>query len=122
MNFFERRAVLKKANYLELTPLCNYKEEISGEGIVTILIPKFKNKFAVKFIAPKLKSDVIRIKLDEFGSETWKAINGKTTVNELGKHLVNKYGDKINPVYERLTKFLTMLYEQKIITYLEINK
>jgi len=122
MNFFQRRAILKKANLLELTPLCNHKEEISDDGMVTILIPKFSNKFALKYIAPKLKSDVIKIKLDEFGSETWKAIDGKRNVYKIGEHLTNKFGEKIQPVYERLAKFFLMLYEQKIITYQEINK
>jgi hypothetical protein len=122
MNFFERRAILKNANLLELTPITLHKSEISDDGMVNILVPKFKNQLAVKFIVPKLKAPDIKIKLDEFGSETWRNMDGKKNVSLIGDKLVEKFGDRINPVYERLSKFLTMLYEQRMITYREINK
>lgn len=122
MNFFERRAILKNANLLELTPITLHKSEISDDGMVNILVPKFKNQFAVKFIVPRLKAPDIKIKLDEFGSETWRNMDGKKNVSVIGDKLVEKFGDRINPVYERLSKFLTMLYEQRMITYREINK
>ncbi len=122
VNFSERRKILKGANYLELTPLRLKKEEISEENLVTILIPKFQNKFAVRFINPNLKSPVIRLKLDELGSAVWLLIDGKRTVDKIGQLLLEKFGNKIEPVNERLTKFLTGLYEQRFITFQEINK
>lgn len=122
MNFFERRAILKNANHLELTPMPLHNSETDESGIVTIIVPKFKNSFAVKFVSPKLKTPDIKIKLDEFGSETWKNMDGKNSVGKIGEKLVSKFGERINPVNERLTRFLTMLYEQRMITYREINK
>ena len=122
VSFSERRKILKGANYLELTPLRLYEEEISEENLVTILIPKFQNKFAVRFINPKLKSPMIRLKLDELGSAVWLLIDGKRKVGKIGQLLLEKFGDKIEPVNERLTKFLTGLYEQRYITFQEINK
>ncbi|MCX6167820.1 MAG: PqqD family protein [Ignavibacteriales bacterium] len=122
VSFSERRKILKGANYLELTPLRLYEEEISEENLVSIIIPKFQNKFAVRFINPKLKSPVIRLKLDELGTAVWLLIDGKRKVDKIGKLLLEKFGDKIEPVNERLTKFLTGLYEQRFITFQEINK
>jgi len=122
VSFSERRKILKAANYLELTPLRLYGEEISEENLVTILIPKFQNKFAVRFINPKLKSPMIRLKLDELGSAVWLLIDGKRKVEKIGQLLLDKFGNKIEPVNGRLTKFLTGLYEQRYITFQEINK
>ncbi len=122
LGFSARRRILKGANYLELTPLRLHKEEVSEENLVTVLIPKFRNRFAVRFIVPKLKSDVFKLKLDELGSEVWLSVDGKKTVDQIVKQLLKKFGDKIEPVNERVTKFLTGLYEQRLITFQEINK
>lgn len=122
LSFSERRKILKGANYLELTPLRLHKEEVSEENLVTVLIPKFQNRFAVRFIVPKLKSQVFKLKLDELGSAVWLSLDGKKTVDQIAKQLLIKFGDKIEPVNERVTKFLTGLYEQRLITFQEINK
>lgn len=122
MNFFQRRAKLKNANYLEVTPLRILKEEVDQNNIVTILIPKVTNRFAKKYFEPMLKTPVIKLKLDEIGSASWLAIDGKKKVADIAAELVQKFGDKIDPVEERLTKFLTTLYEQRFITFQEINK
>jgi len=122
LSFSERRKIFKSANYLDLTPLRLHKEEVSKENLVTVLIPKFQNRFALRFIVPKLKSDVFKLKLDELGSAVWLSVDGKNTVDQIAKQLLKKFGDKIEPVNERVTKFLTGLYEQRLITFQEINK
>jgi hypothetical protein len=61
------------------------------------------------------------MKLDEFGSETWLQLNGKQNVSAIGEKLVLKFGEKIEPVEERLTRFLTNLYLQGFISFNEIK-
>lgn len=122
LSFTERRKILKKANYLELHPVRLQKEEIDDENLVTILIPKFKNPVLVKYLVPKIKSPDIKLKLDELGSAAWLLMDGKKNVALVASLLTEKFGDKIQPVNERLTRFLTGLYEQRLITFQEINK
>lgn len=122
LSFSQRRKILKNANYLDLHPLRLHNEEISDDNIVTVIIPKFKNKFIVQYIVPIMKSPDIKLKLDEIGSATWLLLDGKKDVREISKLLFEKFGDKIEPVSQRLTKFLTGLYEQRLITFKEINK
>ena len=122
LNLFERRKILKKANYFDLTPIKIYKEEIDEKGLATIIIPKFTNKLAVKIFNNRMKSDVIRIKLDDIGSAAWLAMNGKNNVGDIAKIMVDKLGEKVDPIEERLPKFITHLYEQKYISFVEINK
>ncbi len=57
LSFNERKKILKSANTLDLTPIKIYSEEKNDDELVTVIIPKFKNKIAVKLISPKLKSD-----------------------------------------------------------------
>ena len=121
LSFYERRRILKKVNYMEITPFKIYDEEVDSNGRVTIIVPKFKKEFAINIIKQLGKPMNIRIKLDEFGSEVWQLLNGNRNVTAICKKLVEKFGDKIQPVEERLTKFLTNLYLQGYISFNEIK-
>jgi len=119
--YFERRRILKSSNYLDLTPVQVYGSE-EENGLVVILIPKFTNVFLKQAIGPYLKKPFIRLKLDELGSETWKLINGVHKVDDICKRLTEIFGDRIQPVQERTTKFLTKLYHNDFITFKDILK
>ena len=86
----------------------NYK--IDDNGIVTVLekqdhkIQKFFRK--LKFKIPLYKE----ITLDEISSEVFTQIDGIKTVKEIGDCLEVKFGDKVNPLYERLLVFLNHIY------------
>ena len=123
MNFLQRRARLKNTNYLDLTPIRVEKEEIIANNRVVILIPKFKSQWAGKHLVPKLKAPYIKLKLDELGSASWLMMDGKKKVSEIALELAEKFGDKNQPDEPfdvRLVKFLTLLYDQKLITFKEI--
>lgn len=122
LNFKQRRKILQGANYLDLHPYRLHKEIIDEAGKVTLLLPKFTNKFSVKFLVPFIKSPDIKIKFDELGSASWLAIDGVKNVREIADELTAKFGDKIQPAHERLTKFLTGLYLQGSISFNEIKK
>ena len=106
LSFTERKKILKSINTLDLTPIKLYSEEVDKDELVTVIIPKFKNKIVVKLISPKLKSDHFKVKLDKFGSAVWLKINGKTKVDQIIKELKKKFGDEIKEEHERTTKFI----------------
>lgn len=122
LNFFQRRKILKGVNYLELTPFRLYEHEIEDNGLVTVLLPKFENKIFKSLFVTRNKSQFIRIKLDEFGSEAWLQVDGEKKVEKIAKCLLEKFGEKIEPVNERLTTFYTQLYMQRFISFNEIKK
>ncbi len=80
--------------------------EVDKDHMVTIFekqehkVQKFFRK--LRFRIPEYK----RIHLDEYGSFVLLQINGKNTVEDIGKKLEIKYGDKVQPLYERLLLFL----------------
>ena len=86
----------------------NYK--IDDNGIVTVLekqdhkIQKFFRK--LRFKIPLYKE----ITFDEISSEVFTQIDGIKTVKEIGEYLEVKFGDKVNPLYERLLTFLNHIY------------
>jgi hypothetical protein len=107
-------------NMLELTPVrINQHEE--KDGLINILIPKFKREFFRKFI-PKNKSKDIRINLDELGSATWLSIDGNKKVGEIVEELKSSFGDKIEPAVDRITKFIGGLNQHSFIYFKELKK
>ena len=120
MNFFQRRTKLKNINYLDLTPIRLAQEEVANNSVI-ILMPKFTSSFARKYIIPKLKSPNVKLKLDKLAIATWLLIDGKKTVTEIADKLFQKFGNQIQPVEQRLTTFLTLLYEQRLITFAEVQ-
>jgi hypothetical protein len=121
LSFKERKKILKNANTLELTPVKIYSDEKNDEDLVTVIVPKFKNKYAVKFISPKLKSDHFRIKLDKFGSAVWESIDGKHKVEKIIIDIKNRFGDELIQEEERITKFIFQLYTQGFISFKELK-
>jgi hypothetical protein len=139
MNFFQRRSILKNANCLNLRPVRIVKEEITDDGRVTTLFPKFTSKLAQKYIVPRLKFPYVKIKLDELGSAAWLLMDGNASVGEISKKLEDKFNaqtcehccfnqqecDKkaqlgTSEIEERLVKFISMLYEEKLISFTEL--
>ena len=124
MNFLKRRRILKKTNFLELTPVRILEHESRENGTVNLLMPRFRNKYWSRMFQPKSKGEFINIKLDLSGSLTWLLIDGNSSVNGICKKLEEKHPDQFNQAEEtlqRVTKFLSMLYQQRYITFLEIQ-
>ena len=125
MNFFERRKILKKANYLDLTPLRQMEFETREDGKVDILLPRFRHPILKRTLQPHWKQEFIRIHLDEMGSVIWLQVDGVINVNELCRHIQAAHPEKLNPPEEtekRVTQFLSLLYQQRYITFREITK
>jgi hypothetical protein len=121
LSFKERKKILKSINTLDLTPIKLYSQETNEDGLVTVIIPKFKNKIVVKLVSPKLKSDHFKVKLDKFGSAVWTKINGKLKVEKIIKEIKIKFGDELQQEEERITKFIFQLYSQGFISFKELN-
>ena len=100
---------IPEVNLWELTPLRNAKWETTEEGKVVVLVPKFKNPFLVKLVLPYLAKPFFRIKLDDIGSLIWKQCDGATSLSTIAESLKEKFGDAVEPVDDRINKFLNHL-------------
>ncbi len=116
-----RKKIPDKINFLELVPKRNYDHETSDKGMINILIPKFTNRFMVENILPRLKHPYMKINLDEFGTEVWLQMDGVRSVGEIADILTKKFGERIQPVEERLTKFLSQLDSHKFISFNQLS-
>ena len=118
---FFKSKIKSDLNYLELTPVRVYEHEVENNGLVSVLVPKFDMPFLDRIMSKFIKSRYFKAKLDEFGTVTWLEMDGTNSVQKISEHLVQKFGEKINPVNERLTKFLSQLHNYNFITFRELN-
>ncbi len=103
-------------NLLELVPRRFPKYDVDSEGIVTIRVPRFKYAWMATRFVPKWKNPDILTRLDSFGSFVWQQIDGVRTVADIADALNARFGEEINPVYERLSTFIHQLLRRGFIT------
>jgi hypothetical protein len=106
-------------NFLDLIPEKNCQWDKTEDGRSYLLVPRFKNRW-MKKIALKLgRTEYVKVYFDEIGTRVWNLIDGRTTVERIGKHMEadteKENGKPMEKVYERLTDFLSTLARNKFI-------
>lgn len=108
----------KDENFLLRVPL--RKEGLSWskdeEGKVTLEIENkgFFNRLFQKLIK---KPKVTYIHLDEMGSFIWPLLSADKDLVALGKDVSEKFGDKAEPLYERLAEYIKRLESYGFVSY-----
>lgn len=105
-------------NYLERIPLKNpeIKWTTDENGMVTLQV---ENKGLANKIAQKLlkKPKISYIHLDENGSFIWPLIDGERDIIAIGEKVKEHFGEKANPLYERLVKFFQILENYSFVNW-----
>ena len=120
LNFFQRRKILKNVNFLDLVPVRTQEHEIMNDGKVCLKVPKFRKKWMRDFFIAGRRQKHYDIYLDELGTATWLEIDGQKNVDQICNALISREGNKVQPfdeIEDRVTKFLSQLYEQRYITF-----
>lgn len=108
----------KQNNYLDYVPKIHPKNTWTEDedGVVTI---HMVHKGIYAAIAQKFfhTPRVSHIKLDEYGSFLWKQIDGVLTVGNLADRMKEKFGDKADPLYDRLVQYMQILRNNQFIYF-----
>ena len=111
-----------QVNLLELVPRRTAEHETDDEGLITVLMPRFRNRLMKRLFEPRHKSPFIKIKLDDVGSEVWLLCDGARNVGEIADLLKAKFGERIEPCYDRLGKFFRQLEGAHFIAYVNLEE
>ncbi len=108
----------KKENFVDYIPKRNalYEWELNSRNLAEVLVINrgFYNRIAqLLFKKPKIS----RIELDEMGSFIWQEMDGRKTVYEIGTAVKAKFGNKAEPLYERLCEYIQILHNNRFIVY-----
>ena len=97
-------------NYLDRCPVRSKKLNWSSDddGIVTLSFENkgFFNRLAQTFFK---KPKISYVHLDEMGSFVWPLIDGEKTILEIGEFVKEHFGEKAEPIYERLAQHFRIL-------------
>ena len=115
----EKKKSGKAYNLLEMVPVCIADHSVKEDGKVDIRIPKFRNEKFARWFIPRRKSLFHTLHLDEQGSVVWLTIDGKKNIGEICCEIEN---EKVNNITDRVSRFITQLYEAKCIAFLPLNE
>ena len=105
-------------NYLEKIPVRNenitWKQDENGSVTLEIENTGFFNKVAQKFFK---KPKISYVHLDENGSFLWPLLDGEKSILELGVLVKERFGEKAEPLYERLAKYFQILESYKFVEF-----
>ena len=104
-------------NYLEFVPQKNIERfTTDANGVITLEI---ENKGVFNRVAQKLfkKPKISYIHLDDMGSFVWPLIDGKRNITDIGVFVKEHFGEKAEPLYERLAKNFRVLESYGFIKF-----
>jgi hypothetical protein len=105
-------------NILDMVPQRAYEwEEDEKKGIVIVKMPRFKSRLGKKFCSTIKKDQTYNVKLDEKNSFIWKLCDGKRSVKEIAKSVLDKYEEDVEPVYQRVGELFNIMESNGLITY-----
>ncbi|NLU35437.1 MAG: PqqD family protein [Clostridiales bacterium] len=114
----QRLEGISAKNSLALIPVKSktIKWENKDNGLIELLLPRdgLMDRLVRLF---KDTPEVMRVQLDDLGTYVWQAVDGSRTIEDIGLLLKAEFGDKAEPVYERLIVFLQLLKNNGFISY-----
>ncbi len=107
----------KQLNLLDCTPVrepdLTWTED--EKGLITL--HREHTTFTDRFIHRVTKKPLrqTHIELEEFGTFLWKIMDGRTSLRDLANKLKDEFGESVEPLYPRLTKYVITLKNNRLI-------
>lgn len=111
------------ANYLDYVPLHSEKHTWEADDKNQIVI-HIENKGPFNRVAQLLfkKPKITKVHLDKMGNFIWSLIDGKRTVNDIANEVHEEFGEKAEPLYNRLVTYMQTLESYEFITMIKPDK
>ena len=107
-------------NLLDMTPVRQVEWEEDESGVVTLVRrrprvrgPRSMGRWVSFMLAPP------RIRLDEVGSFAWLRMSGSIDVGDLAALVREEFGDRVEPVNQRLGHLVRLLKRERFVSYME---
>ena len=118
----ERKVKRREINLLDLVPIQIIGHEVGDTGIVTLLAPRFKNRFLRRWLLPRFKRPFFKVELDDIGSSLWLLCDGERNVKEIAFIMREHFDERVEPCYDRMGMFFQQLEGARFITYTNLDK
>ena len=108
---------LEGVNLLDLAP-APVAEIEEREGKVVLLRPKPRTR-GLRGLSDRITTfmSAPKVRLDDFGSFTWRQLDGQTTVAEIAAALREEFGEAAEPVEDRLGLYIRLLRREGMLIF-----
>ena len=113
--FSMARKKIQPRNLLTLVPVRIAAWTTTETGLVVVQVPRFGPGRLGRWFSRTFKLEDLQVNLDELGSPVWKACDGRSTVEEIGEKLRAEFGERIEPLHDRLALFFKQLERSEFI-------
>lgn len=93
--------------------LLEWREE---DGRCVLLRPRLGASRVGRWVAGLFGDPYYRIRLDEVGSLVWTACDGQTSLAAIATLMRTRFGDRLEPVEQRLAQFVRKMLKGKMLT------
>ena len=107
-------------NVLDMIPVRLHEWE-EGDDAVSIKVPRFKSRLGMRFCRWLKKIPTINVNPDKHSSEAWRLCDGKNTVRFIAQSLHEKFGEEVEPPYERVSELMSIMELNGLITYKNVK-
>lgn len=108
---------MEGVNLLSLIPMRMAEWEESEGRIVLLRPPPSTTGFRGLLDRFFHKLSASRIRLDEVGGFAWSHFDGRRTVAEVAELMVERFGEEVDPVEERLGRFVWVMRREGLLAY-----
>ena len=92
--------------------LLEWREE---DGHCVLLRPRLGSSRVGRWVAGLAGDPHYRIRLDEVGTLVWKACDGETSLADIAWRMRDRFGDRVDPVDQRLARFVRKMLKGRMI-------
>jgi len=117
MSLWNRKAKEAPLNLWDLKFDRACTSETTETGCETILIPRFSEKnWLGRMLSARAKDRRYhKLTLDDVGTHVWKRLDGHTPVSRIADSLKAEFGDRVEPLPQRLGLFFQQLRRARVI-------
>lgn len=107
----------QKLNLLDCTPIREPDLKWTENENGTITLHRVHTSFIDRLIHTVTRKPLrqTHITLEEFGTFLWKNMDGRKTLRELANMVKEEFGEKAEPLYPRLEKYMVSLKQNRLI-------
>jgi hypothetical protein len=102
----------------DLRPVRALRWTTGEDDHVTVLVPKFTNRWLVRWFVPLLAKPNVLLRLDDLGSFVWRQCDGSATVREIADLVRDRFGGDPETTLDRLVQFMRRLTRADTLTFI----